>query len=282
MIRNILKPIKILKIMKSIKRFYAAFIAFLLMSGFACAQNIFPANGNIGVGTLNPTVPLFVKKSSMGLDLKKPANYGFAVSEQGSYVTGVHIGDFGYDKSGVIQTWNQRLSLNPLGNNVGIGTMRPATTLDVAGTTRTHIVEITGGSDLAEPFEVPGADVQPGMVVSIDPELPGQLRVSNTAYDHTVAGIISGANGLKPGLTMKQEGSIGDGSHPVALTGRVYCWADASQGAIQAGDLLTTSSLPGHAMKVSDYAKAQGAIIGKAMSALEKGKGLVLVLVSLQ
>ena len=81
---------------------------------------------------------------------------------------------------------------------------------------------------------------------------------------------------------MGQKDSKADGSHPVALTGRVYCWADASNGSIQPGDLLTTSDIPGHAMKVTDYARAQGAIIGKAMSSLEEGEGLVLVLVTLQ
>jgi hypothetical protein len=35
-------------------------------------------------------------------------------------------------------------------------------------------------------------------------------------------------------------------------------------------------------MKVIDHAKATGAIIGKAMSPLADGKGMVLVLVSLQ
>ena len=53
-------------------------------------------------------------------------------------------------------------------------------------------------------------------------------------------------------------------------------------GAIQPGDLLTTSATPGHAMRVGDYDQGQGAILGKAMSRLEEGKGLVLVLVSLQ
>ena len=62
----------------------------------------------------------------------------------------------------------------------------------------------------------------------------------------------------------------------------MYCWVDTSNGPIKPGDLLTTSDTPGHAMKVTDYAKAQGAIIGKAMSSLEKGRGLVLVLVTLQ
>jgi hypothetical protein len=57
---------------------------------------------------------------------------------------------------------------------------------------------------------------------------------------------------------------------------------DADQGAIQPGDLITTSATPGHGMKVTDHALAQGAIIGKAMTSLATGKGLVLVLVSLQ
>jgi hypothetical protein len=81
---------------------------------------------------------------------------------------------------------------------------------------------------------------------------------------------------------MQQEGSIADGSVPVALSGRVYCWADATYGPIQPGNLLTTSDTPGHAMRASDYERAQGAMIGKAMSALGEGRGLVLVLVTLQ
>ena len=51
---------------------------------------------------------------------------------------------------------------------------------------------------------------------------------------------------------------------------------------IAPGDLLTTADVPGHAMKVTDFPRAQGAIIGKAMTALESGRGMVLVLVSLQ
>ena len=68
----------------------------------------------------------------------------------------------------------------------------------------------------------------------------------------------------------------------MALSGRVYALADASKGAIKPGDLLTTSSTLGHCMKVTDPTKAQGAILGKAMTGLKEGKGMVLVLVSLQ
>jgi hypothetical protein len=45
---------------------------------------------------------------------------------------------------------------------------------------------------------------------------------------------------------------------------------------------LTTSSVPGHAMKATDRERSFGAVIGKAMSPLEEGQGLVLVLVGLQ
>ncbi|HEX5490483.1 MAG TPA: hypothetical protein VFX07_04435, partial [Candidatus Udaeobacter sp.] len=53
--------------------------------------------------------------------------------------------------------------------------------------------------------------------------------------------------------------------------------ADASFGAIRAGDLLTTSSHAGYAMRVNDKAAASGAIIGKALSSLASGTGSVTV-----
>lgn len=167
--------------------------------------------------------------------------------------------------------------------NVGIGTSSPTAKLHVLGTAKVNVLEITGGSDLSETFDINGASAVPGMVLSIDPQVPGQLAVCTEAYDRKVAGIVSGANGLSTGMRMGQAGSVADGAHPVALTGRVYCLVDATEAAIQPGDLLTTSATSGHAMKVLDYQRAQGAIIGKAMTALAQGeKGMVLVLVSLQ
>ena len=97
-----------------------------------------------------------------------------------------------------------------------------------------------------------------------------------------MAGVVSGAASVEPGMIMSQSGTLADGEFPVALTGRVYCWADASEGAIQPGDMLTTSVIPGYAMKASDPERSHGAVIGKAMTSLEDGRGLVLVLVNLQ
>ncbi len=143
------------------------------------------------------------------------------------------------------------------------------------------VLEITGGADLAEPFQMSGGKLTPGSVVVIDEEHPGQLKLAAQAYDQRVAGVISGANGVTPGIALQQEGVL-EGGQNVALTGRVYVHADANAGPIKPGDLLTTSDTPGHAMKVSEHSRAQGAVLGKAMTGLKSGTGLVLVLVTLQ
>jgi hypothetical protein len=140
---------------------------------------------------------------------------------------------------------------------------------------------IRGGADLAEPFELSGNDIAKGSVMVIDDEHTGRLKLSDQAYDTRVAGIVSGANGINAGISLQQEGRL-EGGQNVALSGRVYVQADAAFGAIKPGDMLTTSTTPGHAMKVTNCTKGQGAILGKAMSGLKEGRGMVLVLVTLQ
>lgn len=151
----------------------------------------------------------------------------------------------------------------------------------VAGPASVCTLTIRGGCDLAEPFQMKEQEIEKGSVVVIDDEHPGQLKLSTQACDTRVAGIVSGANGVNTGIALLQKGAFDHGQN-VALSGRVYVQADAAFGAIKPGDLLTTSNTPGHAMKVADHATAQGAILGKAMSGLKEGKGMVLVLVTLQ
>ncbi len=149
------------------------------------------------------------------------------------------------------------------------------------GRTKTKVLEITGGADLAERFNVSGAKAEPGTVMIIDAENSGHLTVSRSAYDTKVAGVVSGAGDVQPGLTLQQDGVL-EGDTQVAIAGRVYVKAIGSNGPIEPGDLLTTSDRPGYAMKATDPARSHGAIIGKAMTALDKDTGLVLVLVNLQ
>jgi hypothetical protein len=158
--------------------------------------------------------------------------------------------------------------------------------VDANGVTNVHTLRIHGGADLSERFDVATSSdvaVEPGTVVTIDPEGSGRLLVSGAPYSTRVAGIIAGAGGIEPGMLKHQEGvAETEGQHPVALTGRVYAKADTSNGPIRPGDLLTTSSRSGHAMRATDTQRANGAILGKAMTRLDEETGLVLVLIGLQ
>ncbi|MEQ8770469.1 MAG: hypothetical protein RIB60_08165 [Phycisphaerales bacterium] len=143
-------------------------------------------------------------------------------------------------------------------------------------------VTIRGGADIVEGFDsICDTAFEPGTVLVIDPENPGMLMCASGAYDRKVAGVVSGAGGVQPGIKLGQSGVL-DGDIPVAMTGRVYVKATAANGAVEPGDLLTTAELSGHAMRATDADRSHGAVIGKAMTGLDAGEGLVLVLVNLQ
>lgn len=109
----------------------------------------------------------------------------------------------------------------------------------------------------------------------------GALFQSQQAYDKRVAGVISGAGGYKPGIILDKQQTLGN-RQPIALFGKVFCKVDAQFGAIEVGDLLTTSSTQGHAMKAEDPTKAFGSVIGKALRPLKKGQGLIPIMIALQ
>ena len=182
----------------------------------------------------------------------------------------------GYDGTGL--TWTtggvfQLIGSNAyyIGGDVGIGTDTPASRLHVAGS-------ITYDSMLSK-LDVNSAFT--AQVRAADFFLGQPARRLDAEYDTCVAGIVSGANGVDTGIILIPP-NVNEGGQNVAISGRVYAQADATGGPIKAGDLLTTSKNPGHAMKVTDHTRAQGAVLGKAMSALDEGTGMVLVLVTLQ
>jgi hypothetical protein len=250
----------------------------------------------IDVGSFNPAVSnvLFINKSSgakMDLNARRLSldsdlvvgriQTGF-LTVGGDYLTVIGGGDE-----------QAYLGGDGIGNNVQMGSMNAGVmTVELFNTVNglmdvsardasVRTLTIRGGADLAEPFQMSDTSIPKGSLVIIDEEHPGQLKLADEAYDRRVAGIVSGANGIHPGITLHQEGTLAGGQN-VALSGRVYALADASNGAIKPGDLLTSSQTSGHVMKVTDHARAQGAIVGKAMGALKEGQGMVLVLVTLQ
>ncbi|MBI1764078.1 MAG: hypothetical protein HYR56_21850 [Acidobacteria bacterium] len=232
------------------------------------------SSGNIGV--LGEGGSIGVKGSSTD----GTGGY-FNVTGNADSVVGVY-GNSSQNGTGVLGTG--RVGVSGFGHTGGWGgyfkNVAPGEiALFVEGIGRMNVLQVAG-SDVAERFDAV-AEAKPGLVVTIDPDRPGQLAIARRAYNRRVAGVISGANKLEAGMVLADL-SGSKNSLPVALSGRVWVYCDATRAAIQPGDLLTTSNIPGHAMKVTNHAKAQGAIIGKAMTGLKAGRGLVLVLVTLQ
>jgi hypothetical protein len=170
--------------------------------------------------------------------------------------------------------------------DVGIGIATPSAKLHVAG----NIIatgSITGATVIGAVYQdvaewVPAAEhFEPGTVVVVDKRTGNTVRASMTAYDTSVAGVVS----AQPGIILG-EGSAS--KEQVATTGRVRVRVDASKGAIQLGDLLVTSDIPGTAMKSEPIdvggvsIHRPGTIIGKALEPLDRGEGEILVLLSLQ
>jgi hypothetical protein len=135
-------------------------------------------------------------------------------------------------------------------------------------------------SDLAENY-LSAMDLAAADVVCLD-QSQDRIILSDKANDPLVIGVVSSAPGFllnAPGEANKSSGTL---AYPVALCGRVPCKVTDENGPIHRGDLLTSSSTPGHAMKATTDIYRPGTIIGKALEALPAGKGIIEVFVTLR
>lgn len=171
------------------------------------------------------------------------------------------------------------------GGNVGIANTNPQYKLDVNGTINSAST-ITANNIVAKYQDVAewvpsSEELSAGTVVVLDSTKSNQVIASTVGYDTRVAGVIS----AQPGIAL---GEKGNNKVLVATTGRVKVKVDASKSPIRIGDLLVTSDIPGVAMKSeavnlgSVQIHRPGTLIGKALEPLAKGKGEILVLLSLQ
>jgi hypothetical protein len=234
-------------------------------------------------GDAGSSAPLFPDQKS-GVWGQSDTGYGVVgTSLQSSGVQGGSV-----DGSGAVGTStnsNGVTAISTGGNGLYARGGQNAAVLDgkviINGTAAVQVLNIVGGGDLAEAFIVENdAIADPGTVMVIADGAGGALAVSTKAYDRRVAGVVSGAEGLESGLILRQSGAPTETR--IALAGMVYCKAEAFTRPIRLGDFLTTSDAEGCAMAAPDMQTSRGAILGKAMSELESGKGFVLALVNLQ
>jgi hypothetical protein len=245
-------------------------------------------SGNVGINTTTPAKKLHIDQGNdfaNGLRLASGSQYSSLYADfgvtggGGGLVINSNAGGGSWADISLQTNGTTKVFVDHVGN-MGLGTTAPAARLHVAGTARVDVLEIAG-ADLAEKFPM-SEPAAPGTVVSIDADRPGYLTPSRRPYDRRLAGVISGANGLSVGAVLGQ-GTPEAGAEAVAMSGRVWTLCDATDDAIEPGDLLTTSARAGHAMKAAERSRSHGAVLGKAMSRLARGEtGYVLVLVNLQ
>ncbi|MCI0479500.1 hypothetical protein L0Y59_03065, partial [Candidatus Uhrbacteria bacterium] len=134
------------------------------------------------------------------------------------------------------------------------------------------VQEVRFGADLGEVYYADDATLAPGEVVALDPAMQDGVMRSASAYDERAIGVVS----TKPGLLLSDRPKTGGTPVIVALAGRIPVNVTAMNGTIAQGDYLTSSPIPGVAMK----ATKAGNVIGQAMTSFDgEGTGQVMMFV---
>jgi len=132
----------------------------------------------------------------------------------------------------------------------------------------------TGAADIAECVRV-SEPVEPGDVLELDPDAFSTYRLSRTTCSSFVAGVVS----TEPGVVLGETETLGQ-RVLLALIGIVPVKVTNEGGSIQPGDLLVTSSTPGHAMRWAGEGPCPCALVGKALEPMTDETGVILVLLT--
>jgi hypothetical protein len=141
-----------------------------------------------------------------------------------------------------------------------------------------------GGADLAEYFDVEGnlAQYEEGDVLIISRSSNRKVERSSSAYSTLVAGVFA----TKPGLMLTDRNAEEDQLNnmvPMGVIGVIPTKVCLEGGAIQRGDMIVTSSVPGVAMKADPDKVKVGQVLGKALEDYNgSGIGKINVLVSVK
>jgi hypothetical protein len=138
------------------------------------------------------------------------------------------------------------------------------------------------GADLAEAFAVVGdiAHYEPGDVLTIASGHSRTVERSSEPYSTAVLGVYA----IKPGVLLTERGVDADLSDlaPMGVVGVLHTKVSNEGGAIRAGDLLVTSSTPGHAMKADQKKLGFGMVLGKALEDFSGERGTIQVFVNVK
>ncbi len=141
----------------------------------------------------------------------------------------------------------------------------------------------SGGADLAESFNVVGAksEYESGDVLVLDAQATYHVAKCSTPYSKCVAGVYATAPGVLLGFDgMSGDTAANNAKVPMGVIGVIPTKVSGENGPIEVGDLLVTSSIPGHAMKGDPDKLRFGNILGKAMEPFNaSGTGVIKVLV---
>jgi len=243
----------------------------------------FGPNGNGVDGVFQPTV----SNGGGGVIGITLATSGFSYGARGDALgtTGTAVAIFAqtYSPDGTAGYF-----LNRAGGNIIVGHVGQNDDVSVFRVDGTGRVFADGGfqpsgADFAESMAVAGERTKyaPGDLLVIDPSANRRVALAQQPYSTLVAGIYSTKPGLL-GTTRNLNEAVPEDEVPLAVVGIVPCKVTAANGPIQIGDLLVTSSTPGHAMKGTARSRMLGAVVGKALEPLPHGTGVIQVLVTLQ
>ncbi|MDP3986114.1 MAG: hypothetical protein Q8P77_01625, partial [Candidatus Veblenbacteria bacterium] len=141
-------------------------------------------------------------------------------------------------------------------------------------TNNDEIVDCSGApSDLAEAYGTTDPTIGPAELVAVvgeaqEVEINGfktskaWVERSSTMYQSTLIGVVS----TQPNQVYAEDAFVPEENpRPIAIAGRVPVKVNLENGPIHTGDLLTSSSVPGEAMK----ATAAGMVVGQALSSYD-------------